>query len=252
MNCRFKFQQRSVESRHSSTSSELGPSDCEGREGEPPEPSDRQTVMGGTRWVAALGVLLAACSATTDDAFDVIGERQTNADYDLGPSTIIDFLDGAGDTQPLVVEGTITRVDDGVGMTWALDERGENEQRTILSFGNDDAMVRSAHLTLDVERVIASPPQTTVADGAVRFGLTVDDTADVDVLRDGLIDQHVVVFLRRTAVFDYEDDLYGVVVDGSLLCRRGGSQPLECPALEFGLADALKLDSVTEAMLTGP
>lgn len=188
----------------------------------------------------------------TDDAFDVIGQRQSNGSYELGPSTFVDYLDGSGEGQPLVVEGTITSVEDGVGMMWTLDDQGENEQRTILPFGDNSSMVESAHLVVDIDSVLAAPEDNAITDGQVRFGITVDDAGDVAALRSGLVDQSVVLFLRRNAVFDYEEDLFGVVLDGAMLCRRDESQPLECPALESGLASALELESVTDEMLTAP
>lgn len=146
-------------------------------------------------------------------------------------------------------EGTITSVEDGVGMMWTLDEEGENEQRTILPFGDVSSIVGSAHLAVEVDRVLAAPDDSAVADATVQFGITVDDADDVDALRSGLVDQDVVVFLRRTPVFDYEDGLFGVMLDGGLLCRRGETQPLDCPALEPGFADALELKAVTDEML---
>ena len=212
----------------------------------------RQKAMRKHRWIAALGVLLAACGSTTGDAFDVIGEGQSNGSYELGPSKFVDYLDGSGEGQPLVVEGTITSVEDGVGMMWTLDEQGENERRTILPFGDDSSMVESAHLVVDVDRFLAEPEDNPVTAGQVRFGITVDNADDVAALRSGLVDQSVVLFLRRDAVFDYEEDLFGVVLDGALLCRRGESQPLECPALDSGLATALELESVTDEMLAAP
>ena len=53
----------------------------------------------------------------------------------------------------------------------------------------------------------------------MRFGLVVDDVADARALRDGLVGQTVVAFLTASPVFDYEAELYGVVIDGGLLCR---------------------------------
>ena len=42
----------------------------------------------------------------------------------------------------------------------------------------------------------------------------------------------MIAFLTMGPVFDYEAGLYGILIDGGLLCRRGDQAPLECPALD--------------------
>ena len=79
----------------------------------------------------------------------------------------------------------------------------------------------------------------------------VDDVAEAGALRDGLVGQSVIAFLTMGPVFDYEAGLYGILIDGGLLCRRGDQAPLECPALDDSLRQSLAIGSVSAADLEG-
>lgn len=204
--------------------------------------------MATLRTFLLVGFVLSACGGASDGAFDVIRSRQDAANYEFD-FTIPDLLDGTDDGDPMVLEGTISAVDEGVGMTWTFENESGPETQVILPFGNDDAMVNSAHVTLEVEHVIIGGTDETNVGGHVRFGLAVDDEGDVKALGEGLPGQNVIVFLRRSPVFDYDEALYGVVVDGGLLCRRGESHPMECPGLQSGLAERLDVEAVTDQML---
>lgn len=140
-----------------------------------------------------------------------------------------------------IIEGAIVQIDDGVGMSWRLDEHGE-EQRQILAFDDDEAMVRSVHVSMTVHNVIAGTAPDT---SDVRFGLVINDEDDAEVLRDGFVAQSYIAFLNESALFDYESSMYGVEFDGGLLCRRGDDQVLDCPALDDSLIEALCIESVT-------
>lgn len=187
------------------------------------------------------GLLFAACGSGTGDGFAVITDRQATASYAI-TATVPEMLAKPSSYDLTIVEGSITRVDDGAGMTWTFDENGENEQREILSFKDEAAMARSVHVTMTVDSFIAGAPPE---EPDVRFGLVIYRVGDAEVLRDGLVGETFIAFLTNTAVFDYEANLYGVLFDGGLLCRRGDDQPLECPALEDGLAERLDISSVS-------
>ena len=191
--------------------------------------------------------LFIGCGSRSGDGFDVIADRQSGASYVID-ATVPEMLADPTPYDLTIVEGSIARIDDGVGMVWTLDENGENEQRQFVTFTAVDAMARSVHVTIDVGRVVAGDgPEAS----PVRFGLVVDDVADARALRDGLVGQTVIAFLTASPVFDYEAELYGVVMDGGLLCRRGDEAALECPALDEGLRQALAVGSVTATDLEG-
>ena len=197
--------------------------------------------------VGLASALLISCGSQPGDGFDVIADRQSSASYVID-ATVPEMLADPTSYNLTIVEGSIARIDDGVGMTWTLDESGENEQRRLFAFAAGDAMARSVHVTIDVERVVAGDgPEAS----PVRFGLVVDDVDEAGALRDGLVGQRVIAFLTMGPVFDYEAGLYGVLIDGGLLCRRGDQTPLECPALDDSLRQSLAIGSVSAADLEG-
>lgn len=189
----------------------------------------------------AVVALVAACASTSSvDEFDVIRSRQANADYELA-ETVPELL-AEPSSHLTVLEGTIDEVEPGVGMHWTVDELHDDEQRHVLDFYDDAALVRSVHVSLAVGGVIVG----TWDEEFARFGLVVDSEEDAELLADGLTGKSVVVFLDESAVWGYEPDLYGVAYDGGLLCQRGTEQPLECPGLVDGLARGLDIESVTD------
>lgn len=189
-----------------------------------------------------LGVLLVSCG--TDDPFDVIRSRQANASSLVG-QTLPEMLQDPSPDGLTVVEGTIVEVANGVGMTWTFDDDGE-ERRQLLAFDDDSAMTRSVHVTMTVDRVLAGhlPP------GDARFGLVISDEGQAAALRGGLVGNQYVAVLTRSPVFDYEPALYGVLVDGGLLCRWNEDRTLDCPALDDSLKSALDIAAVSDSALT--
>ncbi len=111
-------------------------------------------------------------------------------------------------------------------------------------FDDPQAMVRSVHITMTIDRLLAGSDDA--AD--VRFGLIIDEPEQHDTLADGLTEEQFVAFLTRSELWNYENDLYGVLVDGTLLCRLEG-EGLDCPALDQGLASALELDAAAETLV---
>lgn len=141
--------------------------------------------MAAVRSFFLIGFVLAACGGASDGAFDVIRSRQDAAEYQFD-FTIADLLNGIDDGDPVVVEGTISGVDEGVGMTWTFENENESgpETQVILPFGDDGAIVNSAHVTLEVEQVIIGGADETHDGDEVRFGIAVDDAGDVTALRE--------------------------------------------------------------------
>ena len=126
-------------------------------------------------------------------------------------------------------------------MSWTLDEQGE-EQRQIFAFDDDSAMVRSVHVTMTVQNVIAGAAPDT---SDVRFGLIINNEEGAEAVRNDFVGNSYVAFLNESPLFDYETSMYGVEFDGGLLCHRGDDQGLDCPALDDSLVGALAIKSVT-------
>lgn len=204
----------------------------------------------GRRWmlipIVAAIASTAACgssgsAAPDSDAFEVLSARGDTASYAV-ERTLPELLADPG-SGLIVVEGTVTAVDEGVGMTWTFDD--DTELRHLTAFDDDEALVRSVHLTMAVDRLLAG----TADDAAeVRFGLAIHRVDDHATLAAGLTGGRYVVFLIESPVYDYEPGLYGVMIDGGLLCRLD-AETLDCPALEAGLARALDLAGATEMVL---
>lgn len=196
-----------------------------------------------------MGALCAASCGGTDAAFGAIRDRQSTADRILGDETIAELLGGSLADQSVVVEGTVVDAADGVGMTWTFAEDGA-ERRHILDFDDDEAWVRTVHLTLAIDQVIATGLRADVAEGdELRFGLVAGTEDEAAAIREGFDGESFVVFLDRTELWDYASGMCAVHLDGALLCRRGDSAALTCPGMPDDLAAVLKLDEVTEQML---
>jgi len=164
------------------------------------------------------------------------------SDYVVGPS-LVDLL-SEPNTDLLVAEGTVTAVDQGIGVSWTVED--DVEQQHLADFDDQQAMVRTVHVTMSIDRLLAG---TEHGSADVRFGLVIDDLEQFDTLHDGLTGEQLVAFLTPSELWNYESDLYGIMVDGALLCRVDG-EDLDCPALEDGLASALELDAATDILLT--
>lgn len=190
-----------------------------------------------------------AAEAAERGAFELIRERQENLDRGLDETNLPDLFVGSLPDGPLIVEGTVVEVADGVGMYWTFDEE-ETEERHIVGFGDDDAEVNSVHLAIRVDQVISSGVDTNVVRGdRVVGGLTVNTADEAAVFRSDLEGETFVMVLQHSAVFDYEAGLYGFGLDGSLICRRGETTALVCPGVPSSVAEVIDLAGVTAEML---
>ncbi|MEQ8717048.1 MAG: hypothetical protein RIE08_05500 [Acidimicrobiales bacterium] len=191
----------------------------------------------------------AAPTATDDTAFGLIRDRQDKLDVLDVDGTLVEILTEPQQPGRVIVEATVAEVANGVGMFWTFDDE-ENELRRIVAFDDEEAEVRSVHLTLRVNHVVAAAADVSVSAGdEVVAGLTVDTAAETQVFRRDLEDRSFVFFLQPSVVFDYEPDLYGIALAGSLICERGDTVELSCPGLQPDIATTMKIAEVTEAML---
>lgn len=187
-------------------------------------------------------ILLGSCGSDSDSAFDVLGARLGTADYEIG-QTLPQLL-GDPDSQMTVIQGTVTAVNPGIGMSWTFDD--DTEQRHLTIFGEQQAMVHTVHVTITIDRSLTGMSNNPAE---VRFGLVIDEPEQFDKLQEGLTGEQFVAFLAKSELWDYEADLYGVMFDGALLCRTDG-EDLDCPALEEGLASALELSAASSTLLS--
>ena len=87
---------------------------------------------------------------------------------------------------------------------------------------------KSIHRDVEIEREIGS---TTGARRA-RIGLAVSTRVDVDLLACGFSQLgRVLFFLRRTPVFAYDDERYGIAEDGALVTLVDEADRLSLPLL---------------------
>lgn len=185
--------------------------------------------------VLAFSVLLFSSCGGDGEAFDHIAHRTDSSSRVRPYSSIIELRDlvierkESGVGNELIVVGEITAVNKGASFSWDADDEG-NEVTTQLPFGDDRAMGHTIHLTVDVSEVIA--PQIEERLGEITVGLVVDSGIGFDSVNNDYSDLGtVVLFLRQSAVFDYEPGIYGIFEDGALMGVLKDDGTLRFPAL---------------------
>lgn len=124
-----------------------------------------------------------------------------------------------------VVAGRITDVTPGYG--FVVDDY-DNATGTPTKFDHPDALWRTAHLTVAVDRQLGAGDA--VGDTVV-VGYTVGVQEDFEVVKQGFLALgDVVLPLEKSPVFDYNAEIYGIAADGDLLTTVNGDQ-LSLPAL---------------------
>lgn len=112
-----------------------------------------------------------------------------------------------------VVLATVTDVERGTAQSWGDDEDNPDAGRAV-PYDSPDADTKTIHVTAEVTEVLFGelPEQT------IRVGLVLPSDADFERLKPEVLELGTVVLpVYRSPVFDYEDDLYGIRRDGSLL-----------------------------------
>ena len=181
-------------------------------------------------------LLLVSCGGPRDgEAFEHVAHRADSSSRVRPYSSITDLRDlviarkEAGVGSELIVLGTITAVNKGASFSWDVDDEG-NEVTVQFPFGDDRAMGHTVHLTVSVSEVIA--PQVAESLDEITVGLVVDAGIGFDAVKNdysGL--GTVVLYLKQSAVFDYEPGIYGIFEDGALMGELKDDGNLQFPAL---------------------
>lgn len=151
----------------------------------------------------------------------------------LEASPLIEYVvDGRPEfvSEALVV-GRVFSVDEGRSFSWT--DEGGNEVRTELSFNAKSAMVSTIHIQVAVDS--AQARTDTIARGSeITIGLALNASVNVQALaRELIATQGVVVYLRRSPVFDYDPKLWSVLDDGDFLGIVGEDSAVRFPILEL-------------------
>ena len=205
------------------------------------------------RWPSVLAslVLLSGCGGPGDTAFDAVREFAGDADR-VSPYASWEELESfatSGEGGVALVVASVVEVTEGAAFRWQVDTyRGE--QREQLPYDSEEATVRTVHLVVEVAEVFGRSGLDVGRGQQVTVGLAVNEEADTDDVVDSLEDlPPSLFFLHRSAVYDYEDGLLGVLQDGLLVAVPDGDGELSFPALPFDAPlqppDGTTLDSLT-------
>ncbi len=125
----------------------------------------------------------------------------------------------------LVVRADIVDVQKGKGFWIPGDDA---ERGTVIEFDDSRALWQTVHLTVAVSEMVAGEPPSS---SSLDVGVAIDPSVDFERFADGLLElDDVVLFLtKRTGVFDYEPDRFGIVEDGALLLSVDRDGKLELP-----------------------
>lgn len=128
----------------------------------------------------------------------------------------------------LVVVGTFTSVTPGRGFSWDHSQLGE-ERRVELEYGHEEAWINTIHVAFAVEEVIGKEADVELERGSeIQVGLALSGPVDFTAVKKELAGLgRVVVFLNRSAVFDYERDLWGILEDGAFIGRVDPEERIE-------------------------
>ena len=124
-----------------------------------------------------------------------------------------------------VVVATVVEVEKGTARSWG-DDAGNPDARRSVSFDSPDANTKTIHLTAEVTEVLFGE----VTEKTIRVGLAVLAEADFERLKPEVLRLGTVVLpIYRSPVFDYDDSLYGIRRDGSLLLVVDRADVLSAP-----------------------
>ena len=125
-----------------------------------------------------------------------------------------------------VAVATVVGVERGTAQSWGDDEDNPDAGREV-AFASTDADTKTIHLTVEVREVLFGD----LTEETISVGLALLAEADFDRVRNDLLGLGTVVLpiYRGSPVFDYEDDLYAIRRDGSLLLVVDEAEGLSAP-----------------------
>lgn len=169
--------------------------------------------------------------ASADEALDYAGsvvldalrDRQALASFAPGISSIFDVTPDPDDAvnprrAELLITGQIVEIEDGPTFSWLRSDDGA-AVRAEVSRTDANAMVSMYHVTVDIDRLFSATEMEPVE--SVRLALALPPSIDPQIVRADLAGLGSIVALldSRSAVVDYDSELYAVLLDGALLGR---------------------------------
>lgn len=179
---------------------------------------------------AAVAIIAAACggSTTTADSatvFETIEEREhlvvrLASAYESFEEALPNarwVVNGEERTwSDVFVVGKVESVEPGRSFAWVEDDETDSIEKIELPFGDDKAEASTIHITVAADDVIAA--DGVKVDREVTFGIAVGpETSVADVRAEFEAYGTVAALLVESAVFDYQEGLYGIVEGGKFL-----------------------------------
>lgn len=189
--------------------------------------------------IAVAAVLLTACGSEVESGlafadvteFSEAGSAQYPYDSFESLTRLVSER-AESDGGMMIITGRITAVDPGASFTWAVEDEeadARGEQRTQLKYGDKESWIDTIHLQVEVDSHIAGPK----APATLTVGVAMNPGIGIDAARKdyGSLDS-LVFFLRKSPVFDYEPELWGVIQDGSLMGELDESGTITFPLVD--------------------
>lgn len=200
---------------------------------------------------------LSGCSAVGEPSvLDQLRDRRQAASRTLPYDSITDLLPnttyrmGEGPEfqfSTVVITGTFGDVTPG--RAYGPEESADGLE---VPFDSDDALWRTYHVEVDVDRVLAGVRPS----DPVVMGLALNGSADLAGVREDLVELGtVVLFLGPSQVFEYADGVLGSAQDGELIGTLSADGSITFPVLSredsAALANGVTVASLEAAAQTG-
>ena len=114
------------------------------------------------------------------------------------------------------VVGRVESVEAGRSFAWVEDDETDSIEKIELPFGDEKAEASTIHVTVAADQIVAADNVT--VGQQVTFGIAVGPGTDVGDVRAEFEEYGTVAaLLVNSAVFDYEDGLFGILEGGAFL-----------------------------------
>lgn len=149
----------------------------------------------------------------------VTRERVFDSPVEALPSVVhVDAQGRSVTASDVVVVGTFEEVNEGRGFSWDIDDLGE-EIRLEHPYGDEQAWINTIHVTLRVEEVIDAAADQQVRPGELlTIGIALDHPVSLSAATNEMKGLgKVVVYLVRSAVYDYDPTVWAILEDGGFI-----------------------------------